>query len=176
MKKSFVFLLFVPMFLVAQHTKRDSIWLPLNSFIGTWKGTGEGVSGKGKYERTYKYVLGKKFIEISNKTTFEPSKENPKGEVHEDVGFFSYDKNRKAFVLRQFHIEGFVNQFVLQSISVDRKKMVFVTESIENIPKGYTARETYIFVSENEIEELFEIAEPNKEFVLYSKATLIREN
>lgn len=51
---------------------------------------------------------------------------------------------------------------------------MFVSEAIENIPQGYRARETYIFISENEFEEVFEIAEPGKDFALYSKARLKR--
>ena len=76
-------------------------------------------------------------IQMKNKTVYAPTKENPKGYIHEDFGTLSYDKVRKTFVFRQFHIEGFVNQYVLESISPDGKTIIFVTESIENIPKGY---------------------------------------
>ena len=94
--------------------------------------------------------------------------------MHEDRGFISYDKGRKTFVLRQFHIEGFVNQYKIESISQDGKTIVFVSESIENIPAGYRAKETYQVVNENEFAETFEIAEPGKDFELYSTATLRR--
>lgn len=49
-------------------------------------------------------------------------------------------KGRKTFVLRQFHIEGFVNQFKIESISPDGKTIIFISESIENIPVGYRQR------------------------------------
>jgi len=78
-------------------------------------------------------------------------------------------------MLRQFHIEGFVNQFKLDSISPDKKTLVFITESIENIPTGFRARETYRKLSDNEIEETCEIAEPGKEFSVYSKVKLVRQ-
>ena len=142
--------------------------------IGNWTGTSEGQPGKGTYERSYQIVLNKKFIEIKNKSTYPPSQENPKGEVHEDHGFISYDKSRKTFVMRQFHIEGFVNQFKIESISPDRKVIVFLAESIENIPAGFRAKETYQLVNENEFTETFELAEPGKNFELYSKAVLKR--
>ena len=51
---------------------------------------------------------------------------------------------RKTFVFRQFHGEGFVNQYTLDSLSGDKKMLVFVSEAIENIPQGWRARETYI--------------------------------
>ena len=95
--------------------------------------------------------------------------------MHEDIGYFSYDKARKKFKLRQFHIEAFVNTFVLDSISADKKTIVFISEDIENIPKGFRAKETYRLVSDNEIEETFEIAEPGKDFAVYTKVKLIRQ-
>lgn len=172
MKQLAVVLIIIPSLSFGQMTKQDSIWLPFKTMIGSWIGVSEGQPGKGTYERSYVSVLNKKFIEVRNKSTYPPSKENPKGEVHEDHGFISYDKGRKTFVLRQFHIEGFVNQYKIESISPDRKTIVFISESIENIPSGFRAKETYQFVNENEFTETFELAEPGKEFEVYSKATL----
>jgi hypothetical protein len=174
MKKIIFILVFTPALSFGQMSKQDSVWLPFKGMIGTWTGTSEGQPGKGKYERTYQIVLNKKFIEVKNKSTYPPSKDNPKGEVHEDRGFISYDRGRKTFVLRQFHIEGFVNQFKIESISQDGKTIVFISESIENIPAGYRAKESYQIVSENEFVETFELAEPGKDFELYAKAVLKR--
>jgi len=173
MKSALVILLVLPTLSNAQ-TNPDSLWLPFKPFIGMWVGESEGQPGKGKYERSYDVVLNKKFIEVKNKSTYPPSSHNPKGEVHEDHGFISYDKVRKTFVLRQFHIEGFVNQFKIESISPDKKIIIFISESIENIPQGFRARETYQILNENEFIEIFELAEPGKDFELYSKAQLKR--
>ena len=54
--------------------------------------------------------------------------------------------------------------------------MVFISESIENIPNGWRAKETYTLTNENEFVEIFELAVPNKEFELYSKTTLKRRS
>jgi len=175
MKKLFYLLLIFPSVLYSQTSKHDSIWLPFKSFIGTWKADGISESGKGKYERTYQWIFNGNFIEIHNKSTYAPSNNNPKGEVHEDLGYFSYDKVRKTFVLRQFHIESFVNQYVLDSISSDKKTFSFKTEAIENLPKGWQAKERYRILNENTIEETFELAEPGKDFKVYSKVTLLRQ-
>jgi hypothetical protein len=175
MKKIILLLLLCPVFAFSQNTKKDSLWMPLKAFVGTWIGEGGGEPGQGKYERTYQQILNKNFIEIKNKSTYPPTDKNPKGEIHEDLGYFSYDKGRKKFMLRQFHLESFVNTFVLDSISADKKIIVFVTESIENIPKGYRARESYRFINDNEFEETFEIAEPNKDFAPYSKVLFKRK-
>jgi hypothetical protein len=174
MKYIVTLFLIVPQLCFAQLTKQDSLWLPFKHFIGSWTGTGEGVDGKGTYERSYQFALNKKYIQVKNKTVYAPTKENPKGYVHEDFGVISYDKMKKAFVFRQFHIEGFVNQYVLESISADGKTIVFVTESIENIPKGWRCRETYTVNGANEISEAFDMAEPGKEFESYTKASFTK--
>jgi len=174
MKRFIPFLLLIPTLSFSQPTKQDSLWAPFRWFAGEWKGDSEGQPGKGKYERIYKVIFNKKFIEVKNKSTYPPSQENPNGEVHEDHGFISYDRTRKTFVLRQFHTEGFVNQYRLESISPDSKTIIFISESIENIPAGYRAKETYKINSENEFVEIFELAEPGKDFEVYSKAILKR--
>jgi hypothetical protein len=174
MKTIVLFLILCPVLSQAQLTKQDSLWLPFNSFIGNWTGASEGQPGKGKYERSYKMVMNKKFIEVKNKSTYPPSQDKPMGEVHEDHGFISYDKSRKTFVLRQFHVEGFVNQYRIESISPDGKTIVFISESMENIPAGFRAKETYRIITENEFSETFELAEPGKDFEVYSRAVMRR--
>lgn len=171
MNRILLILLFLP-FISFSQTKQDSLWMLFKPFVGQWTGESEGQPGKGKYERSYEVILSKRFIEVKNKSSYPPSQNHPNGEVHEDRGFISYDKGRKTFMLRQFHIEGFVIQYKIESISEDKKTIVFISESIENIPNGYRARETYNIVSENEIIETFELAAPGKEFETYSKAVL----
>lgn len=173
MKYILIVLLIFPNLVFGQLTKQDSLWLPFKNLIGSWKGTGEGPDGKGTFERTYQLVLNKKYIEVRNKTEYLPTKEKPKGYHHEDFGVISYDKTRKKFVFRQFHIEGFVNHYSLESISPDGKTITFVTESIENIPSGWRGRETYT-IAENEFSEAFDLAEPRKDFEPYTRASFKR--
>lgn len=170
-----IVLLLLSSILFAQTGKQDSIWSPFRFFIGKWNGSGavEGVSGR--YERSYQFIFNKKFIEAKNKSTYAPNEKNPKGEVHEDLGFISYDKGRKTFVLRQLHIEGFVNQYKLDSISKDGNIIVFTSEAIENIPAGWRAKETYQLINENEFIETFELAQPDKDFEVYSKVSMKRQ-
>lgn len=172
MKNLLLICLLFPFIAVAQNAVKVDPWIPFQSFIGVWTGQGSGEPGIGTYERSYKFILNGKFIEVRNKSTFEPTASNAKGEVHEDLGYISYDRSLKKFRLRQFHIEGFVNEYLLDSISPDQKTIVFVTESIENIPSGWKAKETYRVLSENELEESFELAEPGKDYAVYSKVLL----
>jgi len=157
----------------AQSPVATDPFAPLARLVGRWTGTSEGQPGKGRVERQYERVLGSKFIQVRNRSIYPPQEKNPKGETHEDIGFFSFDSARKRIVFRQFHIEGFVNQYALEpSSTVDR--FVLTSESIENIPTGFRARETYVFSGEDQLEEIFEIAEPGKDFDVYSRSRLTR--
>lgn len=90
----------------AQEFTAKSPFDPIRFFVGHWQGTTHDEPGQGKGERDYKFVLGGKFLRASNKTVYPPQEKNPKGEVHEDFGYFSYDRKRKKLLLRQFHVEG----------------------------------------------------------------------
>ncbi len=125
-------------------------------------------------ERNYQLVLDDKFIQVRNKSTCAPRDKTPKGEVHEDWGLFSYDRTRAKFIFRQFHVEGFVNQYVQESLAPDGKTLVFVSESIENIPAGWRAKETYKILGSDEFIEIFELAAPGKEFEVYTESQLRR--
>jgi hypothetical protein len=141
--------------------------------VGTWRGEQTGQPGRGTAERTYAFVLNDRFLQETNRSTYPPQDQNKAGEVHHHISMIGYDGGRKRLVFRQFHTEGFVNTYVQQP-GGDEKTVVFVTEAIENIPAGYRARETYTVVSRDEFIERFEIAEPGKEFELYSEARLKR--
>ena len=145
-------------------------WALFRPMAGSWEGSSRGKPGEGKSERNYEFVLRGTFLRITSKGVYPPQEKNPKGEVHEDIGYISYDKIRKNFVLRQFHVEGFVNQYVFDPLKVDGGAITFVSEAIENIPAGWRARETYRMSGNDEMVERFDLAEPGKEFELYSES------
>jgi hypothetical protein len=133
-----------------------------------------GQPGDGTCSREYRFALNGKFLEVKSKSTYRPQAKNPRGEQHEDWSMFSYDKSRKSFVLRQFHVEGFVNQYVAEGLSEGGKTFRFTSESIENIPEGFRARESYEIVGADEFIETFELAEPDQTFELYSQTRFTR--
>jgi hypothetical protein len=141
--------------------------------IGRWEGTSEGHPGNGKVRREYARTLNDRFIRVTNRSEYPPQAKNPKGEIHEDEGFISFDRSRKRLILRQFHVEGFVNQYV-EEPGEPGTSVVFTTESIENIPSGWRARETYVRHGPDEFEEVFELAQAGKPFELYSRARFTR--
>jgi len=64
--------------------QQDDPWKLLQPLVGSWTGTGHGTPGTSRIERQYEFVLGGKFLHVRNKSVFESSTANPKGEVHED--------------------------------------------------------------------------------------------
>lgn len=150
--------------------KKSDPWEHVRFFLGRWEGDSQGEPGTGKSTREYAFTLGGRFIEVRNESVYPAQEKNPKGERHEDRGMISYDRAQKKLVYRQFHLEGFVNHYVLDSISEDGKTIVFVAATIENIPAGFRARETWTRVGDDEFTETFELAEPGKEFGKYSEA------
>jgi hypothetical protein len=141
---------------------------------GKWEGVATGDPGKGVSTREYKFDLAGKFLVGRNRSVYEPKSAGAKPEVHEDMGVFSYDRAAKKLVLRQFHGEGFVNEYALESMAADGKSFVFVTVRIENIAAGWQAKEAYRVISADEIEETFSLAGPGKDFEVYSRTRLKR--
>lgn len=137
-------------------------------FLGSWNGMGAGKSGKSKVVRSYEATLGGLFIFAQNRSTYAPQKNNPNGEIHNDVGHFRLNKASKRLVFRQFHVEGFVTQYAASTEPFDVNTLVLNSETTENISTGWRARETYRFSAKDEFEEIFELAEPGKDFEVYS--------
>jgi hypothetical protein len=148
---------------------------PLARFVGRWRGAREGEPGVSTIERSYEPTLGGRFLLCRSRSTYAPQAKNPKGEVHEDLGVFSFDAGLKRFRFRQFHTEGFVNQYVGPGETPADGTLVFDSEAIENIAPGWRARESYRFPSADALEEVFELSEPSSEsYAVYSRCTLNR--
>ena len=151
----------------------ESPWAPVRFLVGDWEGESEGQPGKGTVKRTYRFVLADKFLHERNVSTYPPQPKNEKGEVHEHWSFFSHDRARRTLVFRQFHQEGFVNQYVMTAGS-PAGTVVFETEALENVPAGWKARETYQLVSPDEFVETFELAQGSGAYELYSRGRFKR--
>lgn len=151
------------------------VWAPIRFFEGHWNGTAEGESGTGTVTRSYSFVLNNRYLYETNSSVYSPGRENPRGETHEHRSFFSYDRARKSIVLRQFHQEGFVNQYVLSDSLSGSGKLVFVSERFENFDNNWRARETYEIISMDEFIETFELGAPGKELEVYSRNHFTRD-
>lgn len=175
MKLALLLVLLAPFGVSAQKPQLADPFADLRYFVGVWEGSSRGQPGDARVERQYELVPGAKYIKVTNRSSYQPQEKNPKGELHEDLGMMSYDKARSRVVFRQFHVEGFVNQYVLEPPATGVKRFVFTTEGIENIPAGWRARETCTIVGPDEFVELFELAPPGGDFETYSEARLRRK-
>jgi hypothetical protein len=149
-------------------------WRPIQRFIGEWAGIASGEAGDGIVTRKYTLVMNGRFVHETNTSRYPPQEKNKSGEVHEHWGIFSYDKARKLLVLRQFHVEGFVNTYRQVGTEEGSASPVFESEAFENFSNSWKARESYRFLSDDEFVETFELAAPGKPFQVYSRNHLKR--
>jgi len=149
-------------------------WAPLRVFEGKWEGTITGQPGKQASSREYQFVSNGTFLWQRDHSVYEAKSSTDAPKVREDFGYFSYDKFLKTIVWRQFHSEGFVNEYRLESVSPDDKSFEFVTVRIENLPPGWRAKKSYRVLSDDEIVETFSLAPPEKDFDVYTVAHLKR--
>ncbi len=175
-KSLWVIILILPLFLLSQENQTEDPWGYLRFLEGTWEGIGEGMSGTSTVTQEYRFVLNRQFLCMATKSVFKPQEKNPKGEIHEDFGIFSFDRSRKTFVLRSFYVEGFVNQYVFNPSSEDRDTMEFITESVENAPPRTKAKLVFKKISEDEIEQSFFVAFSGREYSCFSTNTLKKKN
>ncbi|HME05737.1 MAG TPA: heme-binding beta-barrel domain-containing protein [Bryobacteraceae bacterium] len=149
-------------------------WAALRPFEGKWKGPTSGKPGKGSTFREFQFVLNGRFLSQRDTSMYQPEDPAAKQVIHEDFGFFSYDTGAQKIVWRQFHSEGMVNEYTLDSVSADGKSLEFVTTKIENLPPGYRAKKRYQILSADEIVETFWLAPAGKDLEVYTVAHLKR--
>jgi hypothetical protein len=157
----------------AQASAAPDQWAAVRFLLGSWEGTSTGQPGTATVRREYRFALRERFIEERHTSTYAPQEKNPRGEVHEHISYISHDRARKRLVLRQFHVERFVIQYVQES-DTSGGALAFVSEALENTPSGWRARERYVVHGADEFEELFELAQTGKPFEVYSRTRLKR--
>jgi hypothetical protein len=146
----------------------------LAALLASGEASSDGQAGRGSVSRVHEPILKGRYIHERNRSDYPAQPANPKGEVHEHWSFLSYDKIRQNVVLRQFHVEGFVNTYRLLPRNGTAKGLVFESDQIDNLPADWKARETYEQMSQDEFTETFELAPPGKPFEVYGKARLTR--
>lgn len=148
----------------------------LQFMLGSWQGTGSGFGNTSSViESEFIAVMGGKYIRVENNSRFEPTEKNPEGENHIDWGMISFDLARKMIVYRQFNNEGYVNQYILIDSLSNDSTVVFETEIIENFVPGGKARFTINKIDRNEIETVFDVSFPGKEFACFGTNRLKRK-
>ncbi len=172
MKHLRILLLFA--FIAISAIAQSDPWSPVRVFEGQWEGSITGKPGKQLSSREYQFVSHDIFLSQRDHSVYEAKSPDEMPKTREDFGYFSYDRFLKQIVWRQFHSEGFVNEYRLESISTDGKALEFVTVRIENLAPGWRAKKSYRVLSSDEIEETFSLAPPGKDFDAYTVAHLRR--
>ncbi len=91
------------------------------------------------------------------------STEGGPGEVHEDVGFLSRDKDRSSFVFKQFLTEAFVNTFDVSVEQGQRTTILFGARESESAG-GMRVQMQLTFLSETEYAMVLQLAAPGNNF------------
>jgi len=164
MRKVLIILLLLPVVSFAQEQTERNPFLPLEFLIGSWEGDNSGKAGVGHGYRSYEKILNGLFIRGATTMTFEPQENKLEGEVHKDLSIFSFDKSRQKIVIREFYTEGYVNTFVLDSLSSDGRTIRFLTEESENAPPGLKARLLFQIKDNDHFKEQFELGFPGRDF------------
>jgi hypothetical protein len=136
-------------------------WLALHALLGVWQGEGSGFGTVSGVTHEWSFVLGGQFIQLLTRSV--PGQEGGTGEVHEDIGFISHDKDRDSFVFRQFFSEGFVNTYDLDIHPGDTPVIEFAYREAESAG-GMQARMRLRFLSADEYEMELDLAAPGKDF------------
>jgi hypothetical protein len=140
------------------------IWGPLIHLQGQWK----AEDNESTVYQEFRFIMNGKFLLMKTKGIFKPTEKRPEGEIHEDMGVFSYDEERKTHLLRAFYSEGFVNQYTLENDPEGKSSLTFLSENIENAPLGTRAKLVIEFKQQGEMEQSFFVAWPDKEFSCFS--------
>jgi len=149
--------------LAAENPESVDPWAPVRVLLGEWRGVGSGVGGTSQVRHTYDLILNDKFVHSTTRSEFQPKEGESKGEIHEDLGFFSFDSDRGKLVFRQFLSEGFVNTYVLKALQPGSNRLVFTSESTESAG-GMAARLTFTFEGPDRYKLVLELASPGKDF------------
>jgi hypothetical protein len=165
----------LPLFVLIAISAVAHPWSPVRIFEGKWEGSITGKPGKQFSSREYQFVLRDTFLSQRDHSVYEAKSPDEMPKIREDFGYFSYYTFLKKMVWRQFHSEGFVNEYRLESVSTDGKFLEFITVRIENLAPGWRAKKSFRVLSADEIEETFSLAPPpGKDFDVYTVAHLRR--
>ncbi len=125
--------------------------------VGDWGGFGEGRPGISGSSRHAERVQNGRFIRVEGRSVYPRQEGNASGEIHSSLDFWSFDRHRNLFVLRQFDSLGFVSTYVQDRAASTGGRLVLVSEHLENVPAGWRARYTYDHPAPDEYRELFEL-------------------
>lgn len=157
----------------ARETKSGAL-SPIAFIVGGWTGVSEGEPGTAAATRHATRVQNDHFIMVEGRSVYPKQEKNKKGETHTQIDMWSFDRQRKLIVLRQFDSLGFASTYVQDAAASENGKLVLVSEHLENVPANLKARYTLEAKGADEYRELFELNENDKGFQAYVSSRFLR--
>ena len=158
---------------VAREARPDGL-APIAKLVGDWTGVSEGEPGTAATTRHATRAQNDHFVFVEGRSVYPKQEKNKSGEIHTQLDVWSYDKQRKLIVLRQFDSLGFASTYVEDKVASTNGKLVLVSEHLENVPATLKARYTFEFKGADEYHELFELNEGDKGFQAYVAGRFLR--
>lgn len=170
------FIILITALLIAVTIQAQTGLSRFEMLAGKWEGNGEGFgNAKSKITAEYAWLMNKQYMEIKHRSVFEPTQQNQEGEIHEDIGIISFDKAENAVVFRQYHTEGYMNEYILNDSLSTSDVLVFETREIENFVPGGKARFTIKILSDHELETVFDVGFPGREMACFGTNRLVKK-
>jgi len=136
-------------------------WSGFRPLEGRWTGEGEGFGSVSDVTHEWGLALEGHFLQLQTVSTVRAAAGD--GEVHEDVGFLSFDTDRSSYVFRQFLSEGYVNTFDVSILEGENLKILFAARESESAG-GMRAQMRLEMLSDSEYEMVLDLAMPGKDF------------
>jgi hypothetical protein len=138
-------------------------WEPLRLLEGSWKGAIDGRLGQGVGKRRYEFLFGGLYLVARHTSVRPPQEKSPSGDHHRELAVYSFDRERKTIVLREFIGEGYVLRY---ACDVTPTRLVCTTENVES-GSGMKARLTIEVADRFRFRETFELASAGQELEVY---------
>ena len=100
-------------------------WGAAQQLVGRWEGRASGRPGSGHQVREYTPILAGRFVLGTDETRWEPSPEEPDGNLHEDLSVLYLDRAADQLVMRSFYSEGLVHEYRCVEAAPDGARLVF---------------------------------------------------
>ncbi len=125
--------------------------------VGSWEGEVRSEGGAGTGQREFSIILKGEFIHIKNRIELESPQTDSSIRLREDWGIMNIDDAQETLVLRQFSDDGSITRYIADSVFGEEDvTVVFVMESIENVPDGTWAKLTITIHDPDRFSELLE--------------------
>ena len=138
-------------------------WEPLRLLEGSWSGAIDGRLGQGAGKRCYEFLFNGLYLVARHTSVRLPQEKSPEGDHHRELAVYSYDRDRKTVVLREFINEGYILRYACET---SPRRLVCTTEDVEN-GRGMKARLTIEIADRFRFREVFELASPGQDLQVY---------